>query len=85
MLADDHFRQLFFQILIGCVLPVQLIFLKWFQLNLFILKMMIHEVYSEINEIKVCSCHFDLVFYAMKKFSTRHEVEDFICSVSGKI
>ena len=37
---------------------------------------MIHEVYGEINEIKVCSCHFDLVFYAMKKFSTADEIEE---------
>ena len=29
---------------------------------------MIHELYGEINEIKVCSCHFDLAFYAMKNF-----------------
>ena len=46
---------------------------------------MIHEVYGEINEIKVCSCHFDLVFYAMKKFSTTDEIEELICSVSDKI
>ena len=46
---------------------------------------MIHELYDEINEIKVCSCHFDLVFYAMKKFSTTDEIEELICSVSGKI
>ena len=46
---------------------------------------MIHEVYGEINEIKVCSCHFDLVFYAMKKFLTTDEIEELICSVSDKI
>ena len=46
---------------------------------------MIHEVYGEIKEIKVCSCHFDLFFYAMKKFLTRDEIEELICSVSGKI
>ena len=45
---------------------------------------MIHELYDEINEIKVCSCHFDLVFYAMKKFSTTDEIEELICSVLAK-
>ena len=46
---------------------------------------MIHELFGEINEIKVCSCHFDLVFHNMKKFSTTDEIEELICSVSGKI
>ena len=54
-------------------------------LDLFILKMLIHEICGEINEIKVCSCHFDLVFYAIKKISTTDEIEVLICSVSGKI
>ena len=46
---------------------------------------MIHELFGEINEIEVCSCHFDLVFHNMKKFSTTDEIEELICSVSGKI
>ena len=46
---------------------------------------MIHELFGEINEIKVCSCHFDLVFYTIKKFSTTDEIEELICPVSGKI
>ena len=46
---------------------------------------MIHEVYRKINKIKVCSCHFDLVFYEMKNFSITDEIEELICSVSGKI
>ena len=46
---------------------------------------MIHEVYGEINEIKACSCYFDLVFYAMKKCLTTDEIEELICSASGKI
>ena len=46
---------------------------------------MIHEVYGKIDEIKVCSCHFDQVFYAIKKFSTTDEIEELICSVSDKI
>ena len=46
---------------------------------------MIHEVYGEINETKACSCYFDLVFYAMKKCSTTDEIEELICSASGKI
>ena len=44
-----------------------------------------HEVYGEINEIKVYSCHFDLFFYAMKKCLTTDEIEELICSASGKI
>ena len=46
---------------------------------------MIHEVYGKIDEIKVCSCHFDQVFYAIKKFSTTDEIDRLICTVSGKI
>ena len=46
---------------------------------------MIHEVYGKIDEIKVCSCHFDPVFYAIKKFSTTDEIDRLICTVSGKI
>ena len=46
---------------------------------------MIHELFGEINEIKVSSCHFDLVFYTIKKFSTADEIEELICSVSRKI
>ena len=46
---------------------------------------MIHELFGEINETKVCSCHFDLAFYTIKKFSTTDEIEELICSVSGKI
>ena len=45
---------------------------------------MIHELFGEINEIKVCSCHFDLVFYTIKKFSTTDEIEELICSVLEK-
>ena len=46
---------------------------------------MTHELFREINEIKVCSCHFDLVFHTIKKFSITDETEELICSVSGKI
>ena len=46
---------------------------------------MIHELFGEINEIKVSSCHFDLVFYTIKKFSTTDEIKELICSVSRKI
>ena len=46
---------------------------------------MIHEVYRKIDEIKVCSCHFDLVFYAIKKFSTTDEIDRLIFTAFGKI
>ena len=46
---------------------------------------MIHEVYGKIDEIKVCSWHFDQVFYAIKKFSTTDEIEELNCSASDKI
>ena len=46
---------------------------------------MIHEVYGKTDEIKVCSCHFDQVFYVIKKFSTTDEIDRLICTVSGKI
>ena len=46
---------------------------------------MIHEVYGKFNEIKVCSCHFDLAFYAIKIFSRTHETDELIRAVSGKI
>ena len=36
---------------------------------------MIHELFGEINEIKVCTCHFDLVFYTIKKCLTTDEIE----------
>ena len=46
---------------------------------------MMHELYGKINGIEVCSCHFDLGFYAMKKFLTTDETEELICPVSSKI
>ena len=46
---------------------------------------MIHEVYGKINEIKACSCYFDLALYAMKKISTTDETDELIRAVSGKI
>ena len=46
---------------------------------------MMHELYGKINGIEVCSCHFDLGFYAMKTFLTIDETEELICPVSSKI
>ena len=46
---------------------------------------MVHEVYGKIDEIKVCSCHFDQVFYAIKRFLTTDEIEELICFVFDKI
>ena len=46
---------------------------------------MIHRLFGEINDIKNCSCHFNLGFYTIKKFSATDKIEELICSVSGKI
>ena len=46
---------------------------------------MIRELHGKISEVKVCSCHFDLAFYAMKKFSTTDEIDELIRAVSSKI
>ena len=46
---------------------------------------MIRELHGKISEVKVCSCHFDLAFYAMKKFSTTDETDELIRAVSSKI
>ena len=73
-----------FQTWKGCVLPAQLTFQKWFWFDLLVLKM-IHQVYGKIDEIKVCSCHFYQVFYAIKKILTTDEIDRLICTVSGKI
>ena len=46
---------------------------------------MIHEVYGKTDDIKVCSCHFDQVFHAIKRFLTTDEIDWLICTVSAKI